>query len=466
MAITVTTRMYQVGELGDCFLLTFKGDNAIETNVLIDCGSFRNKKDSVTRINTIAKHIKSTLNGKALDLVVGTHQHNDHVSGFVHAENEFTGLVDKVWLSWLDDPSESFARRLYNEQKGLVSQLKKIYLKADHLGMTKDHLEIVKDVLGFYSVTETGGDPEIPAKGIGILKKIGKKPVQYLSPGDQPSLPGFTKNEIKVYVLGPPRNRALLFDKDPNKTETFDPKLRLANISASKILSALETRVTGADLREEDQFPFNKAFKKKEKDIDTSFIKDYNKPVDKWRKIDLDWLEEADALALYLDTFTNNSSLVLAFELVQSGKVLLFAADAQTGNWTSWNTIKWKGVKPGFSTKTLLENTVLYKVGHHGSHNATLKDSLLAMNHEELVAMIPVDDTDPNITKDNGWKMPAKNLYGVLKEKTKFRILRMDKGFADDCDPVKNKDKSKWKDLPEKPKFDKSNFFMEYTVKG
>ena len=33
---------------------------------------------------------------------------------------------------------------------------------------------------------------------------------------------------------------------------------------------------------------------------------------------------------------TNNSSLVLAFELGKGGKVLLFTGDAQRGNWASW----------------------------------------------------------------------------------------------------------------------------------
>ena len=29
-------------------------------------------------------------------------------------------------------------------------------------------------------------------------------------------------------------------------------------------------------------------------------------------------------------------------ELLKSGKVLLFAADAQTGNWLSWADVKWQ----------------------------------------------------------------------------------------------------------------------------
>jgi hypothetical protein len=40
----------------------------------------------------------------------------------------------------------------------------------------------------------------------------------------------------------------------------------------------------------------------------------------------------------------------------------------------------------------LFANTVLYKIGHHGSHNATLREKgLEMMNHPELVAMFPVE---------------------------------------------------------------------------
>jgi hypothetical protein len=45
----------------------------------------------------------------------------------------------------------------------------------------------------------------------------------------------------------------------------------------------------------------------------------------------------AGRLALQLDSDTNNTSLVLAFELGKSGRVLLFPGDAQVGNWLSWH---------------------------------------------------------------------------------------------------------------------------------
>jgi hypothetical protein len=62
--------------------------------------------------------------------------------------------------------------------------------------------------------------------------------------------------------------------------------------------------------------------------------------------------------------------------------------------------------------------------------------------------------------------MPAKNLFQRLKEKTQFRVLTMDDGFADGCNPIKDKPKSKWNELPFKPKIDKKNFFVEYMIQG
>lgn len=169
----------------------------------------------------------------------------------------------------------------------------------------------------------------------------------------------------------------------------------------------------------------------------------------------MDWLNQAEQLALWLDDFTNNSSLVLAFELVKSGKVLLFAADAQTGNWNSWKSIKWKKAPQDFSWLNLMQQTVLYKTGHHGSHNSTLPDGLNNMTHEELVVMIPVDKSDPNITKKNGWKMPATNLFRELKKRSKNRVLRMDDGI------MRSKN---WDELPFKPK--NTALYIEYEVRG
>lgn len=489
--LTVNVRMYQVGELGDCFLLTFNNGDST-SDVLIDCGSFRNKQGSKDRLRKIVGHINGSLNGKKLDVVVGTHQHNDHVSGFVHCEDLFANTIEQVWLSWLDNPKDEFAQQVKADQKNLVQQLVKI---SKGLRKLNAGSEIVTDILGFYGIDpdspemmgvnddneEDDDSPRIPAAGINILKKIGAQLPNYLSPGQILDLPGLPENTVKVYVLGPPHDKKLLFDKDPTEAETFDPHLAMASTFADKLLSAVKNLGPEVDkktdTREEEYFPFNQSFKKKidkeraanndSKDKDVLAIYHlYNNPDFDWRKIDKDWSEQADRLALYLDSYTNNSSLALAFELVKAGKVLLFVGDAQTGNWSSWDKIVWDKAREGVNTNYLLKNTVLYKVGHHASHNATLVGAFDQMGHEEMVAMIPVDGSDANITKKNGWKMPAKNLYMELKKKTKFRVLRMDTGFADECDPVVNANQSKWSSLPHLPVIDAANNFIEYKIEG
>src|SRR5262249_37688999 len=140
---------------------------------------------------------------------------------------------------------------------------------------------------------------------------------------------------------------------------------------------------------------------------------------DAWRKIDDEWLSVTSDLAIALDNDTNNTSLVLAFELGEGGDVLLFPADAQVGNWLSWKDLVFvigNGPKRRLVTgEELLGRTVFYKVGHHASHNATLRaEGLEKMKSPDLTAMIPVDRTT---AKQQRWAMPFEPLFERLKEK-------------------------------------------------
>jgi beta-lactamase superfamily II metal-dependent hydrolase len=463
----VTVRMYRVGELGDCFLLKFK-DGQESSSVLIDCGSFRNGEKSVTRMRAIAQHIADEQDSKPLNAVVGTHQHNDHLSGFKHAQDIFLKLrAENGWLSWLDDPKDESAQKIAKGEKKLTKTLENI---KDALEKSKNKeftsnkaTDRIADVLGFY-LGANGGPPAVPAEGLEVLKKMSNK-IEYLQPGDQLDLPGITSGKVKVYVLGPPRNTELLFDIHAGKGASYDPKLNLVQDQAKSFLQALsnfdKTRLPDPD---EEYFPFGKGYQKSvdDKNFQNS---SYNDKKNQWQKIDTNWLEQAERMALYLDSYTNNTSLVLAFELIESGKVLLFVGDAQTGNWLSWKDIKWENYPENFNTDSLLSRTVFYKVGHHCSHNATLVAGLEMMTHPELVAMIPVDKDDPNIKKKNGWKMPATNLHQRLKEKTQHRLIRMEDTYDEDCNPdVSDSVKKSWAKLS--GKVTSTPLFIEYTIDG
>ncbi|MBN8688075.1 MAG: hypothetical protein J0M10_13705 [Chitinophagales bacterium] len=463
-AVTVNIKMYRVGELGDCFLLRFTSGQE-KSHVLIDCGSFSNSKASAERMKEIATDIKKQIGNNRLNVIAGTHQHNDHLSGFVHASSVFESMPpDQVWLSWLDNPDDKKAREIGKDYNNYLRSLRLISQELHRPGFASNEVKNKLDgLMGFHGFSPQelskkarteSLPPAVPAQARDILQRIGKKKPAYLSPGEVFPLPGLFGEPVKVYVLGPPKNEELLYDKEPGKGESFDPKLAANSTTAQRMLNAMQKISNpGKPDNEEAPFPFYEPFRESGnfKQVWDSY---YSKK-EAWRTIDLDWLNQAEQLALWLDGFTNNSSLVLAFELVQSNKVLLFAADAQAGNWNSWREIKWKKKPKDFNWLSLMHNTVLYKAGHHGSHNSTLVEGLDNMTHEELVVMIPVDKSDPHITKKNGWKMPAANLYKELKKRSKNRVIRMDDGFS----KVKA-----WNELKGKPSG--NSLYWQFEIKG
>jgi len=226
---SAVVRMYRFNELGDCFLVTFTtGKHA--SRILIDCGSFRNTGESVSQLKRIARDIRKTLDGVPLDVVVGTHQHNDHLSGFVHCEKIFRSIgVKQVWLSWLDDPRDRMARGIgeahHKLKLVLYEAAKRLKARPDGTKGSKS-LGVLNDVLGFYgAMGAASGPPQLPAEAVEKLKQLGEPPPRYLRPGNILDLPGLPKGSVKVYVLGPPRDSDLLYRKDPRTGESYDHAL-------------------------------------------------------------------------------------------------------------------------------------------------------------------------------------------------------------------------------------------------
>src|SRR4029077_1544204 len=83
----VRVRMYRQG-LGDCFLLSFGKDSSFTeaAHVLIDCGTLGATTTKV-KIKDVVADIALTTKNKTtakseLALLVATHEHQDHLSGF------------------------------------------------------------------------------------------------------------------------------------------------------------------------------------------------------------------------------------------------------------------------------------------------------------------------------------------------------------------------------------------------
>jgi hypothetical protein len=86
--------------------------------------------------------------------------------------------------------------------------------------------------------------------------------------------------------------------------------------------------------------------------------------------------------AKQLNSFLNNQSLVVLFTF--RDKKLLFVGDAQAGNWEHWLFKTDAPDKQGTGTlssdaQQILTSIDFYKVGHHGSGNATPKTAVDVM---------------------------------------------------------------------------------------
>jgi hypothetical protein len=72
----------------------------------------------------------------------------------------------------------------------------------------------------------------------------------------------------------------------------------------------------------------------------------------------------------------------------------------------------------------LLSRTILYKVGHHGSHNATLREKGLEQMKSLRIALIPVDHA---MAAKKGWdRMPLPDLVERLEEVCADGVIRID----------------------------------------
>ncbi len=488
----VTVRMYRQGH-GDCFLLAFPRQGGGEpVYILIDCGLKPGSQNFVhgTKIQEIVDHIREATDSR-LDLVVITHEHQDHVNGFWKKNDpyfkDFT--IDRAWLAWTESPTDPLAIELRRKHKDQLLGL----VEARHqLANAVDQDEAAVGRLDSLLSLEFGGDSDEfnrtemllaasdPAKSSNkqAMKLIKDKAnanhgVDFLDPGQIVDVPG--TQGVCAYVLGPPKNEDLLTDEDPVGDEGFSDG---GSHGLSFAAAARATAIHG-----QPNSPFRSKFQVAVADTcrpefffryygpekmvpDSAELESKEVPDGvSWRRIDDEWLYTAENLALKLNEGINNTSLVLAFELPQSKKVLLFVGDAQRGNWISWAKCSWEDGDAD-KTRGLLARTVLYKVGHHGSHNATLKGdrsddyaNLSWMGQgpsaTEFVAMITAVN-EWAMTKNNPpWRHPLPSIRDSLDEKAQGRVFQTDKDEPEKPNSVSN---AEWKKFSDRIVCDKDYF--------
>ena len=474
--------MYRQG-LGDCFLVTFDPGGK-EAHLLIDCGTLGATTTGVKMDAVVDDILKTT--GNHLHLLVATHEHQDHVSGFRGARDKFKQLrVDNVWLAWTEDPDDPLAAKIakYKGDLGAAAAAGACALaREDRDAASRELGAAAKDILEFAGgVSALGVFAETVNEAMEFLRAGTGARTEYLSPGGKAIEPAFIPG-FRFYVLGPPRSETAL--RDTGEQGSSD----LYGMTSGLRAAALAVAGAPADPAVQEQsMPFDARFRLGPKDpLIARSLRGYLAEDESWRRIDSDWLHASAELALQLDELTNNTSLVLAIERISDGKILLFPGDAQEGNWLSWHDpgLKWT-VQAGQTAREvtaadLLPCVVFYKVGHHGSHNATGKAKGLELmgRENEMVAFVPVDRAVA-LTRHppNCWQMPARPLYRRLLERCQGRVLRSDLGWADDSksakDPAVEKDLdgladkptwTSWKQAQAKAPVSENPLFFELTI--
>ena len=355
--------MYQVG-FGDCVLVLFNyrrplPDGRRQRSMLIDFGSTHGPRGRRLDLAGVAARIGRDCGGK-LDVIVVTHRHKDHLSGFGHAEAgaAIAGLrPDLVVRPWTEDPrlgadatgplgaqSLHFAKGLAAAQSLAASLAAAV--PADVRGLRSNLRRLALDELANQAAIARLDALAEAARGTYVFAG---------SPtGIEDVIPG-----VHVSALGPPT-----LEQDPRigRAAATNPEFWML------YQSLIETGLPAAALSEaapddDDDEP-----------LAIPASTDVPPGPARWlaERLRGDQIHSLFRVVRGVDAALNNTSLIL---LVESGrKRMLFPGDAQIENWRF--TLDRLAEDRGLRER--LSRVDLYKVGHHGSRNATPR-SLFAL---------------------------------------------------------------------------------------
>jgi len=359
----VKIRTYNVG-FGDCFLLSFDYGSGSERHVLIDFGSTGLPEGlPATRMMDIANQIKQRTNGK-LHAVVATHRHKDHISGFETKKGgKGTGDVIRslkpklVIQPWTEDPD--LDPKATGPKAKMKSSKKKIQGKLRRIGPDSiKQVTALNYMNGIAQQMLTARNLPMAVKGelsfLGQTNLANRSAVEnlmtmaknsYVHCGSKSGLESLLPG-VKVHVLGPPT---------VEQTDT----IKKQRSSDPDQFWQFQAKALGSDdaVAEQKQILFPKYVE----------ARDSRFPIRaRWLRYHARMMRGEQMLQIVrmLDQQMNNTSVILVFQIGKT--LLLFPGDAQIENWQFALDQK--------KYQSLLRNVNLYKVGHHGSRNATPMD--------------------------------------------------------------------------------------------
>lgn len=357
--ISLTIRAYQVG-FGDAFLLSFDYGADGARHVLVDFGSTALPKEAPKdRMVAVARDVAEVCGGK-LTAVVATHRHKDHISGFTRNKDGDSGDIifklkpDIVLQPWTEDPKlEPGATGPVAVETGgkamRVASLSNMHVVAGQMLGATERLGFLPTALK--EQIEFIGDDNLSNRSAVInLQAMG--PNRYLNFGEKSGLEDLLPG-VETIVLGPPtvdQTDTVLKQRSRDENEFWHLR------AVTSVAAEMRGNGPAASL-------FDRKFVQEAGDVEGStkpFPEDARWLIYRARKMQA---SQMLGIVRALDKAMNNTSLILLFRI--GGKSLLFPGDAQIENWAyALNQPK---------IRKMLAKVDLYKVGHHGSLNATPK---------------------------------------------------------------------------------------------
>ena len=125
---------------------------------MIDCGVVLGTADPGTIMTQVMDNIVAVTGGE-IDLLIATHEHWDHLSGFVQAKQSFDKLtkVGEVWLAWTENPDDQLTQKLKKE-KGQALAALRMGMSQMQLAGDSDGVAELGGILEFFGAAKGRDD--------------------------------------------------------------------------------------------------------------------------------------------------------------------------------------------------------------------------------------------------------------------------------------------------------------------
>ena len=420
-------RMYNVG-FGDCLLLTFdygtssrnqptdaQRGKVRKRHILFDHGSTSRARTRLS-LAAVAKQVARDSAGN-LDALVVTHRHKDHLSGLgTKAGKAILDLAPTLVVrSWTEDPKLAAdagkAASLAEAGASMAAATGVQSTNAQYLAAIAAGQELAADIERRAAAAKKSrtnlaeaADNEVTnadaVEALDLLSRDGAGEYVYAARETGGGYRGTRLAEllpgVKVTVLGPPR--------PSDWPDVVDQAAESAEFWI------------GAPAQVERAFAAPTASKQMPPPGTGRWIID---------RMQQDEPAQLLGLVRWLDDVLNNTSVILLFEVGRHK--LLFGGDAQIENW-SWAL---KQADDDRALKRSLSQVTAYKVGHHGSRNAT-PISLFKLWKGQDPARLPfvaLLSTKRDFHGEGSHAVPRSTLVTALKERG--RVLSTDDDDVD-----------------------------------